>query len=201
MTRTSCVWIAGALVLAGCMRDPDPGGQEGEEIGEWSNGGGDVGAETGGEVDDATDSGGDGGVGASILWMGEVSLEIGAAATPGGATCIYRWDTEGLESSRACDTCIGVYDVEHLLNASRSTLDSSCPSLPSVFSATYGVVAGAGDQVSLVQWVGAETEALAEGRLVDGNLTWSDGVRDAPDDSSGATVYVTHVFSGDVTLD
>lgn len=201
MTRTSCVWMAGALVLAGCMRDPDPGGQEGEEFGEWANGGDDVGAETGGDVEDATDSGGDGGVGATLVWMGEVGVEIGAATTPGEATCVYRWDTEGVASTQSCDSCLGVYAVDHTLNHARSSLGPTCPSLPSVFSATYGVVAGEGDQVSLVQLVGAEPEVLAEGALVGGNLTWSDGGRDVPDDSGDTTVYVTHVFTGDVTLD
>jgi len=205
-------WTAGLVLAAcavGCLRDPDPGGQEGEEIrdvnhiGHEEDGGGvDSGTVEDVDTGDMVDGGGDD---ASVWagWSGRLRVERGAGDAPGALDCAVEWEMTGTRSELDCAGCDAVFDVEHTRVDADSFGIAACADLPESFSRTYGVVQTAGDTVELVVWdTVASFGPYAVADLVDGALSWQVGAVDVPaTDTDGSTLYRTDVEQGAVVVD
>lgn len=194
------------LVAMGCVRDPDPGGQEGEEVrGEQATfddndvedgaGGGDDG---GGELDTG-DEGED--TDALTTWAGRLELELGLGAEAGARDCHLVWTMEGSPSPLTCTGCTAVFEVVHVPEPSASLGAEACADAFAPFVRTYGLVPLDADGVEV--WVAsgsAEFSQLATGTLADGALDWTAGAADAPTGSGDDVLYATDLEQGQAVL-
>lgn len=208
MRWTVGLWLG--VCVTGCLRDPDPGGQEGEEVRNLGAVGEDAGGEGGGQADSGspTDEGDTGsaetddGVDASG-WTGTLVVERGAGSDPEARDCVLLWVLDGGTSADDCASCDAVFDVEHTFDASGSVGREACADLPDQFARTYGIERTSADTVRL--WTRDGSGAFspyANASLVDGRLDWTVGFDAVPsEDADAGTVYRTDLESGSVTLD
>lgn len=169
-------WLGLAVVWVGCVADPDPGGQEGEEAPSEETG-----TEHGGG-----DGGGDGDGGADDLdsfssWVGELVHERGGGRGPGVRECVLVWQSQGRPSDADCADCVFVFAVDDVLDDTRSTGVDQCADEPRELSRNLGFVEdylGYGPALFSVDSPSWGTYLIAPARLSDHVLTWSYGYAD-----------------------
>jgi len=198
---TAILW---SVCAAGCLRDPDPGGQEGEEFratDESMDAGNGGASEPGGALDT-----GYGDTESSLelrSWLGALSIERGSGADPSARDCVLRWDMEGTPSDLDCGDCSGVFDVIHQLDRDASTGVDVCGDLPEQFSRTYAVTLGAASSATVWVWdADAGFIPYASGAWTSDMLTWTVGLVEVPmEDASGERTYRTDFEQGVVSTD
>ncbi len=204
-------WM-GALGLAGCLRDPDPGGQEGEEVrGNASDAWegvvdeGDTG-QAGTTDHDTADSGADEDsleLDASdwVSWSGTLRIERGQSTDPLARDCVLVFQMEGNRLDD-CEDCLAAFTVTHTLDAAASVGREACTDLPGDFSRTYAIVDGTPEAATLnVLLPDGSSSPYAVGLLEDGALRWVVGSVEVPATSDAETVYRTDAEVGVVSLD
>ncbi len=196
---TVVLWLS----LGGCLRDPDPGGQEGEEI--WN--GGSMSDEAGG-IGDSGSTDPDSSEGPELAGVahldGRLVVERGQGAAAADRDCVLAWTMAGERSDVACEDCAVVLDVEHSIDLSTSSGRAACEDLPDQFLRTYALRGpGADGLVEVLVWsaeVGLQPYAWAVAS--DDTLEWMVGLYEVPSvDASGASVWRTDAERAVVTLD
>ena len=217
-----------AMALSGCLRDPDPGGQEGEEVrfdGESTSPMGEVDS---GTLDDETDDNGDGydsdtgedgtteegGTSGSdpgtdalrpdewVGWTGTFQVERGSSTDPDARDCVLVFDMQGLRADE-CTDCLAEFTVRHELVLDSSYGQDLCADIPASFTRDYVVRAADDGGVALyVEGPDASLTLYGEGDVVDNVLSWSVGSVAIPSTSdANETVYRTDVETGVAQLD
>ena len=199
------------LASSGCLRDPDPGGQEGEEYrldNPPSEEGGtfepDSGVGDSGAVDDGEAETGDAAPDpdAWVGWSGSFVVERGLSSDPTARDCVLVFDMDGARMD-ACTDCLATFSVTHTLRADDSQGREACVDPPDRFTREY-VLRGdgaSGVALSVKAPDGSEVH-YGSAELTDGiALRWSVGSVAIPSTGDEGTLYRTDVESGDVLLD
>ena len=223
MWNRATAWCL-AMTMSGCLRDPDPGGQEGEEIrlGNMEDGeptaeldtgaSTDDGEGTDGSTDSGSDSGMDGGGDESgdteapdpsgwTGWLGTFRIERGSSTVPEERDCVLVFDMQGTRTD-SCTDCVASFAVRHELVPDSSSGQDVCVDVPATFVRDY-VVRTTGDGRFELYVGGPDADPVFYDvvDVVEDALSWSVGSTAIPSTSgSGETVYRTDVESGTASL-
>lgn len=180
------------VFVAGCLRDPDRGGQEGEE--RWPD------ATVNEDAEEGADLGGGDGTGPASL-TGTRSHLRGAGAR-GVYDCSLQWDVVG-ERTDWCEDCVYAFDLTFTLRELDSEREGyACGDVYGDEAATAGVIVdygGYGPVVVARDPYTGEAYPLGPATIDDGTLTWSYGYVNESWGSSGT--YYTWYWRVDVTLE
>ena len=133
--RLWLTWLPALLV--GCIRDPDPGGQEGEEITPaLEDDDVDGGGEDGGESDT-----GDDGSDVSVDHISGERTHLRGSGNAGDYDCMLVWSLEGTAGADGCPDCTYTFDVTFSLDAESSIRDDyACDDVYATETATLGLM-------------------------------------------------------------
>ncbi|HCH61560.1 MAG: hypothetical protein CL927_11370 [Deltaproteobacteria bacterium] len=215
------------LVLSGCLRDPDPGGQEGEEIrqGDMVEESTTLEVDTGASPEDAPgqddstdsdrDTGLDGGEGGGtgtttepvdpdewIGWVGAFRIERGSSTEPTARDCVLVFDMQGTRTDDCAD-CVAGFTVRHELTPDASSGQDVCADVPATFARDYEVRETDDGRFELYIG-GPDTSPVFYGpaEIAENTLSWTVGSVAIPSTTDGGeTVYRTDVETGVATLD
>jgi hypothetical protein len=201
-----------ALALSGCLRDPDPGGQEGEEfrgseLEEYEEGT-DLGLDTGTDESSGTDDGGpdleetDLNPDAWVGWAGSFVVERGLSTDPTARDCVLRFEMDGTRTD-TCADCLASFSVTHEFVADDSLGREVCTDPPDRFTRDYILRASGDDAVALYVHAPDDSEVFYGIAAVTGGteLVWSVGSVAVPSTGSEGTLYRTDVEQGVAQLD
>jgi len=196
--RLPWLFVAGGCALAGCLREPDPGGQEGEEI--RPTGVADEGTD-GDEELESGDEGDDGDV--AVDHISGQRRHLRGGGERGDYDCELYWSMQGDAGADGCPECIYTFSVTFGLDPVASDRDGyACDDVYSDQTATVGLMEdyyGHGPAV-----VGMYEEAVHPYFLgfawIDGNeVGWSYGYIDEAWWDDGT--YYTWIFEVTATLE
>ena len=202
-----------ALAISGCLREPDPGGQEGEEFRgsdpEEENGttvgldSGDEdlgGAEDGDPETDAAELDPD----EWTAWAGSFVVERGLSTDPTERDCVLLFEMEGARTD-ACTDCLASFSVTHSFLADDSLGRAVCTDPPDRFTREYVLRAGGASDVDLFVKAPDGSEIYYGPATVESGgvteLSWSVGSVAVPTTGDEGTRYRTDVETGVTQLD
>jgi len=168
--------LLGAFALPGCLREPDPGGQEGEE--RWPRQDNDVsGGEGEGEGEDDTGEE----LGHPEGLEGE-RLHLRGAGAPGEFDCELVWEVSGERVDGVCDDCVYTFDLDFALDAEEShRREGACSDVYGDEAATVGILAdyyGYGPVVVGFDPLSGDPYMLGRASIDDDHISWRYGYVD-----------------------
>ncbi len=199
-----------ALASSGCLRDPDPGGQEGEEFrldDAVSEEGGTLESDSGGAdsgtIDEEGPETGDSALDPDAWsgWSGSFTVERGLSTDPTARDCVLLFDMDGTRTD-ACTDCLATFSVTHTFRADDSAGREACVDPPDRFTREYVLRedGAAGVVLSVKAPDGSEVH-YGSAELTDrAALRWSVGAVAVPSTGDEGTLYRTDVEHGDVLL-
>lgn len=190
----------------GCVRAPDPGGQEGEE--RWPGAdseqpaeGEDSGSDTGAGGEDPGVVEGDWGGFSSVSGTRTHLRGIGA---PGDYSCALVWQVDGVPVDSWCADCAFVFDIDYVLDTTASARDAdACEEVYTDHSTSVGLMHdynGYGPMVVGQNPYTGEPYPLGAATVGVDQLTWSYGYADELLDATYGT-YGTWLWQVEVAFE
>ncbi len=179
------LWAVGAaLAWSGCLRDPDPGGQEGEEYGPESA------TSDGGGADEGEDS--------SLAMATHLEghrIHLRGSGELDDYDCEVRWSAHAARNDAACPDCAFAFDVTYTLDDASSREGGACADVWTDNTATVGLLEEYFDYGPVVVGIDpytSEPYILGRADLRPSALSWMYGYRNETwdlDDGSYDTWY------------